>query len=170
MTRATKCLVLVAALALGACGKKAGDSGGSETSGATPPTPPPGGATGEVQRYPDEVPFGGTRRTLVSFTIYQQAAEGSTVLSRVGPGTLINLKASHSSWMLIEYPSGVGQLSLGWINLDRHDSSKVQDVNTVDAGTPVPDAGTPVDAGAPVDAGKPAGVIRPTVKIKPKSG
>ena len=29
--------------------------------------------------------------------------------------------------MLIEYPSGVGQLSPGWINLDIKDKVKVQD-------------------------------------------
>jgi hypothetical protein len=161
-------------LALGAaCGKKADDSGTSDTS--TPPAPPaPTGATpqaGEIARYPDEVPMGGTKKTLVSFTIYQAADQSSPVVSRIGPGTFINLKASHSSWMLIEYPSGVGQLSPGWINLDRHDSTKVQDSAPVDAGvvkdaaadTGAPDAGK--DA-APADAGKTDGG-RGQIKIRP---
>jgi hypothetical protein len=179
MTKTTKCLVVVGALALGAaCGKKADDSGTSDT--ATPPTGPvPTGGTpqaGDIARYPDEIPMGGTKKTLVSFTIHQAADGNSPVVSRVGPGTFINLKASKSSWMLIEYPSGVGQLSPGWINLDRHDASKVQDAKDIDAGvakdagapdTGAPDAGAK-DAGAPADAGAAkTDSGRGTIKIRP---
>lgn len=95
------------------------------------------------------------------------------MLTRLAPGTLINLKGSHGNWMLIEWPSGVGQLSPGWIELRANDSRVAEatpaptttTTAVVDAGTAPVDAGTePVDAGtAPSDAG-----VRGTIRIIPR--
>jgi hypothetical protein len=119
------------------------------------PAPSAAPAPGEVASYPGMTPESGrTVRLLQPFAVHQAADNSSPTLSKLNTGTLVNLKGSFSNWMLIEWPSGVGQLSPGWIELRTNDS-RVQQV-VADAGTPVVDAGTPVvDAGAAVDAGKP---------------
>lgn len=82
----------------------------------------------EIKRYDDEVPQGGTVRLKVPFKARQAADLSSKEVASLAPGTLINLKASHSNWMLIEYPSGVGELSMGWIELkSRNDSKSVEE-------------------------------------------
>jgi len=85
-----------------------------------PPAPPPrpSAAPGEVARYPDEVPMGTiTVELLRDFAVHQAADLGSPILTHVGRGVMINVKATHSNWMLIEYPSAVATMSPGWIDL-----------------------------------------------------
>jgi hypothetical protein len=109
-------------------------------------------AAGAVASYPDMVAQSGTKQLLQPFTVYQAADTSSAVLSRVSVGQWINLKGSRGNWMLIEWPSGVGQMSPGWIELRGGvNDTRLSQNPPVDAGKPV-DAGT-VDAGAPVDAG-----------------
>jgi len=79
----------------------------------------------EVASYPNEVPQGGTVKLLQSFVVYKAADRSSDVLSRLGVGTLVNLKSSYSNWMKIEWPSGVGKLSPGWIELKSINDSRV---------------------------------------------
>jgi hypothetical protein len=128
----------------------------------------------EVTHYPDEIPQGGTVRLKVVKKVYQAADIMSKELGSLAPGTFINLKTSHAEWMLIEWPSGVGELSLGWIQLKRYDKAAAEeatpppdsglihpDATTPDAAVPdaavpdaaVPDAGTKPDAATPADAG-----------------
>ena len=147
-------LALAALLSTGAGCKK--DEGAAATTD-TPPAPPgdpANPATGEVASYPNMVPQGGTKRLLQNFTVYQSADPSSKVLTRLSTGTFINLKGSYGNWMLIEWPSGVGQLSPGWIEL-RSNDSRVSDAEKLpDAGTPKPDAGTTTpDAGPKTDGG-----------------
>lgn len=133
---------------------------------ATPSaTPPP--ATDDVKHYPEEIPASGTFVTKKSFTVYDAADLNSKELGHLAPGTLINLKATYSNWMLVEWPSGIGELSPGWIPVKVHDTTiqetkeKIDAGKPVDAGAPTVDAGKPVvDAGTPppVDAGKPVPV------------
>jgi hypothetical protein len=94
------------------------------TAAPEPPPPPPPAPTstglkpGEVQRYSDEVPMGSvTVELLREFTIHQAADLNSPVIAHVGRGVMINVKATHSNWMLIEYPSAVATMSPGWIDL-----------------------------------------------------
>ncbi|MFT3775584.1 MAG: hypothetical protein QM820_60320 [Minicystis sp.] len=88
-----------------------------------PPPPPPPTATAtaspnEVQRYSDEVPMGTvTVELLRDFAVHQAADLNSKILTHVGRGVMINIKATHSNWMLIEYPSAVATMSPGWIDL-----------------------------------------------------
>jgi hypothetical protein len=93
---------------------------------AEPPPPAPRPApshaapadTSTVASYPDEVPLGTvTVEVLQEFAVHQAADLNSPVIAHVGHGEYINAKATHSSWMRIEYPSGVGQLSPGWVDL-----------------------------------------------------
>lgn len=145
----------------------------SNTIGA--PSATASAAAGAVASYPDMVPQSGTKQLLQPFTVYQAADTSSAVLSHVSVGQWINLKGSHGNWMLIEWPSGVGQMSPGWIELRGgvNDNRLSQTPPAaVDAGAPPPvDAGAPKDAGAaPVDAGAPVTVDagRRGIVIKPR--
>ncbi len=160
-------------------------------------TPPPAATSAEppkeepkkdnVTRYGDkeQVESGTVRVTYMHAKVFKEADDTTSHIATLSTGTYVNRKARYGNYMLIDYPSGVGELSPGWI-LAKYLSStalkidinevKNQDagvVAVVDAGTPavVVDAGTPavvVDAGTPavvVDAGK---VRLPNLKkIKP---
>lgn len=129
-----------------------------DTASAAPSADAPP-AEDEVTRYPDEVPGGGTYRLLKNFVVYKAADVTSKELGRVAQSTLVNLKSTHANWMLVEWPSGIGELSLGWIEAKRFDPSVKETKETIDASvkdaaTTVPDAGTTVpDAGKIPDAG-----------------
>jgi hypothetical protein len=84
-----------------------------------PPAPPaPTNNPSEVQRYPDEVSLGTvTVELLRDFAVHQAADLSSPILTHVGRGVDINLKATHSNWMLIEYPSAPKTMSLGWVDM-----------------------------------------------------
>jgi hypothetical protein len=122
----TAAVVALSLLTLG-CRKKREPEETNQTAAPEPPPPPPPPppkptattpGPGEVAHYPDEVPMGSvTVELLQQFTVHQAADLNSPVLTTVGRGVYINIKATHSNWMLIEYPSGVGQLSPGWIDL-----------------------------------------------------
>lgn len=115
----------------------------ADTAAAAPTTAVPG----EVASYPNMTPESGrTVRLLQPFVVHQAAENSSPTLAKLGVGTLVNLKGSFSNWMLIDWPSGVGQLSPGWIEL-RSNDNRVQQV-VADAGTPVVDAG-PEPSGRP---------------------
>jgi 3-oxoacyl-ACP reductase-like protein len=145
-------LLLISLSVVAGCKKKdaaesapAGTDAPAATAAAAAPST---AAPGEVASYPNMTPEGGrTVRLLQPFVVHQAAENGSATLAKLGVGTLVNLKGSLSNWMLIDWPSGVGQLSPGWIEL-RSNDNRVQQV-VADAGTPVVDAGTPVDAGRP---------------------
>jgi hypothetical protein len=155
------CGLMALALAVGAGCKKKDDATATVDADAPPPAAPSATApapadTGTVASYPNMTPMGGTVRLLQPFTVHQAADLASPVLSSVGVGTFVNLKGSFSNWMLIEYPSGVGQLSPGWIEL-----RSINDPRVTQA---------PRDAGLPVvvDAGRPAPPTgRPTIVIPP---
>jgi hypothetical protein len=96
----------------------------------------------------------------------------------VGEGTIIQLKATLGQYLLIDWPSGPGTMSPGWIQValrgNRPDPTVVGEVTEIDAGivdAGIVDAGI-VDAGKPVvDAGKPvvdAGG-RPKIQLKTKT-
>jgi hypothetical protein len=138
-------LFIVAALATGCGGNKKEDATASSASAvATTAAPPPAdtasaapaasataeapaasgtaaAGSSEVQDYPDEVPFSQTVECLHEFTVHAAADNASTVLTKIGKGTLVNLKASHANWMKIEYPSGPAELSPGWVELRAND-------------------------------------------------
>ena len=172
----------VAAMSSGCKLFKKGDT--EESSGSSKPAPPPepeptatstGTATAdasEVKTYPNQIPASGTYRLLRSFYVYAEADTNSKKLGGVGEGTIIHLKATLGQYLLIEWPSGPGVMSPGWIQValagNRPDPTVVTEVHDVDAG--VVDAGI-VDAGVVVvDAGttvKDAGVAkRPTIQLK----
>lgn len=176
MTLKTMLTLMVAGtLLVAGCSKK------EETTSQDTPPPPPAAepaaadnpAAGGVAQYDDMVPQGGTKRTLQNFTVFQAADPGSTVLTRLAPGTLINLKGSHGNWMLIEWPSGVGQLSLGWIELRANDS-RVAEATPAPATTTTTSAATtasaaPTTSAPPAESAAPAtsSTGRGTIKLLP---
>lgn len=119
-------IMATALLASAGCKKKADPEPPPPAATPAPPPPPPPAPAptasapgpGEVQRYADEVQIGhATVELLQQFHVHQAADLNSPTLTTVGRGTLINVMATHSNWMLIEYPSGVGVMSPGWIDL-----------------------------------------------------
>lgn len=168
-------LMLAAPMVMGPLCKKEEPTANSAE---TPPPPAPttevtdagAAGSGEVASYPTQIPFGGTVRLLRSFQVYQAADPASKQLGGLAAGTLVDLKASFSNWMLIMWPSGVGQLSPGWIQLPNINDSSVtvvqRDAGVADAAVAVVDAAVPVvDAGAlAVDAGRRDGG-RPLLRI-----
>ncbi len=126
----------------------------------------------EVKRYDDEQKESGTVRVAVDrVRVHVDADPSSKLLTTLNKGTLVNRLARKGNFLLIEYPSGVGQLSPGWV-LAVQASTKVEKVdpdavkNQKDASAPVVkvDAAAAVatakaDASAPapvaVDAGAP---------------
>lgn len=144
---------LTAVIAAAGCGKKSGDestaTSAAPTSAPAPATAAPANTlAGGVATYPNMIPEGGTKSLLVPFTVHQAASNDSPVLTHIGVGTWINLKASYSNWMLIEWPSGVGQVSPGWIELRSNDARVTDHPDAGPTTTAVPDAGvTPPDAG-----------------------
>ena len=173
--------------ALLACKKKE-EEAAPVVSAAPAPEPPkeekkeePEEDEDEVKRYDDEKKESGTVRVAVhNLKVFKEADTTTELLATLNRGTLVNRLARRGNFLLIEYPSGVGKLSPGWVQAVQV-SKKVEKVdpdavkNQADAGTivkkpTVPDAGkvapkTP-DAGKPApktpDAGKPKPA--PTVK------
>jgi hypothetical protein len=107
-----------------------------------PPKPPePAKPKDEVKRYGDkEIAESGTVRVkLVNTKVYKEADSSTDSVTTLNRGTLVNRKARYSNWLLVDYPSGVGELSPGWV-LTAHIEDKVLNVN--------PDAVKKQDAGA----------------------
>ena len=72
--------------------------------------------SGEVKTdYDDMTPAGGTFRLLRQFNVHTEADPSSKKLTRLASGTLVNFKNFRADWILIEWPSGPGELSPGWI-------------------------------------------------------
>ena len=79
-----------------------------------PPKPPePAKPKDEVKRYGDkEITESGTVRVkLVNTKVYKEADSSTESVTTLNRGTLVNRKARFSNWLLIDYPSGVGELS-----------------------------------------------------------
>jgi hypothetical protein len=174
--KTTLTLMMAASLALNVAACKKSDPTGEaapDNSGATIGTPPAATApaAGDVASYPTQVNMGSiTRQTLQSFTVKQGADNNSATIGHVSVGTWINIKASYSNWFLIEFPTGVGQLSPGWIELRGGVSDpRLATSPTPSATTVVPPPVAVVDAGTPpppvVDAGARG---RPGIVIKPR--
>ncbi len=100
------------------------------------PTPPPEpeptvdeSAKSGVASYPNMVPQGGQYRVLRNFQVFRAAeATASNRIGGIGAGTIIYLKATMGAWLLVEYPSGPGTMSPGWIQLSLSDVTAAKPV------------------------------------------
>jgi hypothetical protein len=125
------------------------DAPQATSAAAEVPAPAPSAAQAAVASYPNMIQQGGTVTLTQALKVHQAADPNSPVLTRLGPGTAVERKGSVGEWMLINWPSGVGQLSPGWVLAAFLGPAAVV----------VPDAGAPdsgvKDSGAP-DTGAPA--------------
>lgn len=162
--------------ALMACKKK--EEPPPAESAATPPPPPPSASAApadpkEVKRYADkEVPETGTVRVLkVDTKVFKEADISSAVLATLSRGTLVNRKARFSTFTLIEYPSGVGELSPGWV-LATEIEEKVQHVSQdavkKQVASAAPSASAPPATSAAATAPPPAPAPAPAPRLPQK--
>lgn len=132
MTKATSWVAIAMCGALlgtlPSCKKKDKDEDSSADTAAAPPAPPPAEPAPapteaapaplsgkEVKRYPNETPVGNaTVRAVIPFNVYREADLQSEKLGGIAAGTFVNVMATYSNWILVEWPSGVGELSPGW--------------------------------------------------------
>ncbi len=132
MAAGSAALILAALLAC----KKKEEAPAPSASVAAPEPPPaassaaPVAAADDVTRYGDkETQESGTVRVAISMVkVYQAADTASKMLTTLSKGTLVNLKARYGNWYLVNYPSGVAQLSPGWI-MATTPTQKVDNVN-----------------------------------------
>lgn len=68
-----------------------------------------------VVTYPDMVDQSGTYRLLKNFVVFRDADATSERITGLARGTLINAKGTHRGFLLVDWPSGPGELSPGWI-------------------------------------------------------
>ena len=168
-------LAVPAMLGMGKC-KKEETTANTAATEAPPPPPPPDDAgaapaEGEVTSYPGEVPLGGTYVLRRNMQVHAAADAGSKVITGLSAGTWVEGKSTYAGWTKIMWPSGVGQLSPGWIHAHARNNTEVfkeeKDAG-LDAG--VRDAAVDVavpDAAAVVDAGGDGG-RRPVIRIPPR--
>jgi hypothetical protein len=168
-------VVLASALATG-CKKKEETSGAAASAAPAESAPAAAADTAapstDVATYPNMTPQGGTVRLLQPFKVHQAADATSPTIASLGVGTLVDLKNSYSNWMMIMWPSGVGQLSPGWIELRTISDNRVTQVTgqTAASATPVasavpsavPSASAAPTASAAASASAP---VRPVFKI-----
>lgn len=117
--------------------KKGGDEETEAATATAEPEPEPEPETStaeaaeddtEVKKYDDMVRDGGTYRLLKQFVVYTEADAASTELKRLAHGTIVNFRYRRGEWRMVEWPSGVGELSPGWIQLRRVDLSQTKKI------------------------------------------
>jgi hypothetical protein len=140
-------LIVAATLVLGA-----GCKGSDEAQKADTPPPPPAASTPAptASAAATEVAVGGTVLTQQAIKVYQAADPASTLLTTLGPGTLVETKTRYGDWMKINWPSGVGKLSPGWCQSAYLATPRavVADAGA-DSGTPAASASAPEKIPAP---------------------
>jgi hypothetical protein len=150
-TTALGMLLVVSALL--ACKKKKAEAEATPSAAPVATVEPPKveqPKADEVKRYgAEEVAETGSVRVKGTAKVFREADTGSEAMISLASGTLVNRKARMGGFTLIEYPSGVGDLSPGWIETRFIDQRVVK--VTLDAGKLIVDAGTKpkVDAASP---------------------
>lgn len=176
--------LLATAVLIAGCKKKDDSGSAGETTGGADPgaIAPAGQASGEqngVMRYTDEAPESGTVATRSSAKVRKAADDSSDLLTTLGPGTNVDRKARKGTYSLVMWPSGVGQLSPGWVATSSltegaRPVATTTTTTTTTAAATASAAAAAVDAGAKVatvDAGAaPAADAGATAAAKPDAG
>lgn len=140
-TTALSALLIVAALL--ACKKKTPPTiPSAEPLAATPPAPPPpapappsveaaGPKLGDVKRYPDKekAQTGAARILEDGVKVFNEADDKTSDVATLDKDLLVFRLANIPDWELVEFPSGVGKVSPGWVQakfLDAKADSKVE--------------------------------------------
>lgn len=112
----------------------------------------------EVKRYgsAEQTESGTVRVDIHHAKVYKETDETTSHIATLSRHTLVNRKARKGTWMLIDYPSGVGQLSPGWIpskhltgNVEKVSLEEITKQDAAVAVTPTTTATAVVDATAP---------------------
>jgi hypothetical protein len=90
----------------------------------------------QVVTYPETIEQSGTYRLLRSFVVYRAADATSVRITGLARGTLVNVKGTHRGFLLIDWPSGPGELSPGWVQA-RVNSSRFARVEKPPTSLPV---------------------------------
>ncbi len=120
-TAASAALVLAALLACKK--KKAPPPAVSATASAVASAAPAPSASAApapadtIKRYGDKetVASGTVRVTIANAKVYKEADATTDPITTLAKGTYVNKKAAYGTWLLVDYPSGVGELSPGWL-------------------------------------------------------
>jgi hypothetical protein len=94
--------------------EEADDKKKAEEKPEEPTTP---ASNGNIKDCPGQTKLSGTRRVLRPLSVYEATDTSSTRITGLAPGTLVNLKFQCGNWIMVDYPSGVGQMSPGWVNV-----------------------------------------------------
>jgi hypothetical protein len=112
-----------------------------------------------ITRYSDEGPESGTVFVKKPIIIRAKADNESAIVGRAGPGTAVNKKARHGAFYLVDFPSGPGQMTPGWLDQDEVTGTPVVAHTTVTTTTTPPP--TPPAATTPAPpGGRPPGPIK----------
>lgn len=104
----------------------------------------------DVTRYGDkEKDESGTVKVKTAMVkVYREADESTDFIATLGVGTMVNRKARYGNWMLVDWPSGPGELSPGWVMTKYLDDKILTvDLNQLknqDAGVQINDAAVAV--------------------------
>jgi hypothetical protein len=141
---------LMAVLIAAGCGRSEDVNSSSTPAQQAPPPAPTAEAPtlpaktspgADVASYPQQVTQSGTVKLTQPIKVYQAADASSTLVTRLDAGTVLEKKASYGDWLLVNWPSGVGEVSPGWVQ-----ASLIAQAY-VDAGVPpAPDGGFLPDA------------------------
>lgn len=136
----------------------------------------------EVKRYGDKEKdeSGTVRVTYANAKVYNEADDTTDHIATLSSGTLVNRKARYGNWMLVDWPSGPGELSPGWMMTKQLDVKIVkidlEKVKNQDAGVQINDASVAVvvpDAAAVAintDAGAVAVTTDAATVVIPEAG
>jgi len=120
LTTATAIALVLAALL--ACKKKQQEEApvASASVAPEPPKPPPTAEapkTEEIKRYADKetAAEGTVRVSFANVKVFREADDHAPEIAVLSKSTLVNRKAKFDKFVLVEYLSPTGQLSLGWV-------------------------------------------------------
>lgn len=140
---------------------EAAPSGGAPTPVvAAPSDPSPSVAKpGEVKRYADkEKPQTGAVRLLQGgVKVFNEADEKTAEVATLDKDVLVSRLASIPDWELVEFPSGVGKVSPGWVQAKFIDAKADSQAKLVASASPAaPKASAAASASAVASAATPA--------------
>lgn len=120
---------------------------GTESTETIPVPDPTEVAPDWKTKCPDaDRPASGTVTALKSLDIHEKPDETSKNIGGISPGTWVNLLGVKQNWLCIDYPTGPGKLSPGWVLASYTKRKEVVKDAGVEAA--VPEAGVTPEAGA----------------------
>jgi len=126
------------------------DAGGTAATAEPIPEPAPEEIAPDWKtKCPDaERPASGTVTALKNLDIHEKPEEASKNIGGITPGTWVNLLGVKQNWICIDYPTGPGKLSPGWVLASYTKRKEVVKDAGVEAAVPEAGAAATPEAGA----------------------